>query len=200
MDDSTLCYLEINSHVLKSELMIDFIGDEYIRYNPKSFRQSDDSIKNKIYEILKTNIIDKNICFIGGEMIFLGKLLKPINMIFYTDFESIYNDANINFPNNNIHLIDYDKDKLNSNLLNSTYILICNTSKSGLGVNMCNEILNMKFKNIIIISCNRKSFMKDFNILCKKYSIKKIYDIKTNYIVTIYFLAIDSVFLSFSFT
>jgi hypothetical protein len=200
IDDKTLCYLEINYKILKFEYMIDIIkhnnehnSEQYlVKYNPKSFRQSDDSIKYKLYELLEQNINDDNICFMGGEMVFFAKLLNPQNSIFYTDFESIYNDANINFPKNNIHLIDYDKDKLNLDLIFKYDIntLITNTSKSGLGVNMCNEILNIKFKNVIIISCNRKSFMKDFNILCKKYSIKKIYDIKTNYTVSIYFLAI----------
>jgi hypothetical protein len=188
INDSTLCYLEINSDVLKSELMIDFIKDEYIEYNPKSFRQSDDSIKNKIYEILEIYVSDKNICFMGGEMVFLGKLLKPTNMIFYTDFESIFNDAKLNFPDNsNIHLINYNTDKIKDEI-NLSDILITNTSKSGIGVNISNEILRIKYKKIIIISCNRKSFMKDYKILSKSYNIDKIFDIKTNYVVTIYFL------------
>jgi len=45
-------------------------------------------------------------------------------------------------------------------------------------------------KNITIISCNKKSFISDYNILKSKYAITKIYDITTNYSVCVYFLSL----------
>ena len=199
LDDSTLVYLEINSEIIKSDLMIDYIEEDIIRYNPKSFRQSDDNIKNKLYQILKSEIKTKNLYLIGGEMVFIARLLKPENFIALTDFESIYNDAICNFPENkdNIKLINYEKDNLvtlgivNSGIVNletNEYHLIANTSKHGLGKNLCKEILKLQFNNITIISCNKKSFSRDFLILQSKYYITKIFDITTNYEVTIYFL------------
>ena len=194
LEDPTLVYLEINSEIIKSDLMIEYIGEDIIKYNPKSFRQTDDIIKNKLYSILKSEINTKNLYLIGGEMVFFAKLLKPERFIAYTDFESIYNDAICNFPENkdNIKLINYEKD----NLVNletikvnlETYILIANTSKHGLGQNLCKEILNLNLNNIIIISCNKKSFQRDYLMLQKKYYITKIFDINTNNSVCIYFL------------
>lgn len=203
LEDPTLVYLEINCEIIKSDLMIEYIGENIIRYNPKSFRQTDDIIKNKLYSILKSEIKTKNLYLIGGEMVFFAKLLKPERFIAYTDFESIYNDAICNFPENkdNIKLINYEKDnlvnletiKVNSEIVNSeidNYHLIANTSKHGLDKNLCEEILKLNFNNITIISCNKKSFQRDYLMLQTKYYITKIFDVNTNYSVCIYFLTI----------
>lgn len=189
INDSTLKYLAINTIILKQDLMIDYIDSEKIYYNPLSFRQSDDSIKYHLYQILQREIISRNIYFIGGEMVFLAKLLKPDKKIMYTDYLSIYEDAKLNYDldKDNIHLINYDKDKLKS--VSSDYILIANTSKGGLGQNLCKEIIKLNMEQIIIISCNRKSFVRDLIKLEHKYKINKMFDINTNYMVSVYFLA-----------
>jgi hypothetical protein len=195
INDPTLKYLSINGIILKSDYMIEYIKNNKILYNPHSFRQSDDSIKYKIYDILVHNILNKHIYFIGGEMIFMNMLLSPTNFIMYTDFESIYNDALRNFPKNkdNIYLINYDIDKLqNINMLDNfdDYILIANTSKSGLGENLVKNIIDIGLKNVVIISCNKKSFNRDYKILNNKYKINKTFEITTNYTVSIYFLSL----------
>ena len=195
INDPTLKYLSINGVVLKSDYMIDYIKNKKILYNPHSFRQSDDSIKYKIYDILVHNILNKHIYFIGGEMIFMNMLLSPTNFIMYTDFESIYNDALRNFQKNkdDIYLINYDIDKLqNINMLDNfdDYILIANTSKSGLGENLAKNITDIGLKNVVIISCNKKSFNRDYKILQNKYKINKTFEITTNYTVSIYFLSL----------
>ncbi len=145
------------------------------------------------FDIIKC--IKKYQVFSNGEMIFMNILLDPINFIMYTDFESIYNDALRNFPQNkdNIYLINYDIDKLNSIDITDNfddYILIANTSKSGLGENLAKNIINIGLKNIVIISCNKKSFNRDYNILKNKYRINNTFEIITNYIVSIYFLSL----------
>lgn len=198
LEDSTLVYLEINSEIIKSDFMIEYINQDIIKYNPKSFRQSDDNIKYKLYSILKSEISAKKLYLIGGEMVFIVRLLKPENFIALTDFESIYSDAVYNFPENkeNIKLINYEKniidnldnlDNLDKVILDE-YHLIANTSKHGLGKNLCKEILKINLKNITIISCNKKSFERDYQMLNMKYYITKIFDINTNYSVCIYFL------------
>lgn len=191
LDDPTLAYLEINNIIYKNNLMIEIINQNIIKYNPKSFRQSDNNIKTKLYEILTQEIISKNLYLIGGEMVFIARLLKPENFFALTDFESIYQDAIENFPSNhnNIRLINYEMDNLVIVNLD-TYHMIANTSKHGLGNNLCQEILKLNFQNITIISCNKKSFQRDFLILKSKYSCRKIFDLYTNYSVCIYFLNI----------
>lgn len=193
MEDTTLVYLCINCSIYKNEKMIDIINDTKIIYNPYSFRQNDISIKNTIYDILKIEIICKNLYLIGGEMVFYCALLKPDNFIMYTDFESIYEDAIINFSDmkENINLINYDRDKLKQIDINYTqknYTLIANTSKYGLGNNLCKEINKLYLDEIVIISCNKKSFARDFRKLETKYKLSKLFDINTNYSVCVYFL------------
>jgi len=186
--DITLVYLYINGHIYKDNKMIDIVNDIEILYNPYSFRQNDISIKNIIYDVLKTEIVSKNLYLIGGEMVFYTALLKPLNIIMYTDFESIYDDAVTNFKNlkSDIHLINYDKDKLEYR--NNDYSLIANTSKHGLGDNLCKEINKLNLNEIIIISCNKISFVRDYKKLQIKYKLTKLFDINTNYSVSIYFL------------
>ena len=187
LQDNTLKYLSINGHIYKFDFMIDVIDNINISYNPYSFRQNDISIKNKIYDILKTEIKYNNLYLIGGEMVFYNILLKPHKYIMYTDFQSIYEDACRNFNSNDIYLINYDTDILKKTDYN--YSLIANTSKHGLGDNLCKEINKLYLDEIIIISCNKKSFLRDFNILKIKYNLIKMFDINTNYNVSVYFLS-----------
>jgi hypothetical protein len=192
LNDISLKYLEINKIIFRNELMQDKINNILIKYNPLSFRQSDDMIKYKVYEVLQHNIFVSNIYFIGGEMIFYSKLFQNLNKVYMiTDYETIYDDAKRNINENEyniIKMIDYDKDKLIRPENIDDYILITNTSKQGLGENLCNEILKLGCKTIFIISCNSKSFYRDYEILKRIYEINKIFEIKTNYIVTIYLL------------
>lgn len=191
LDDETLVYLYINGILYKDKKMIDEIDKNMIYYNPLSFRQTDEEIKNRLYDILKENIQSPNLYFIGGEMVFFAFMLKPINFVMYTDFESIYDDALLNFPNNkeNIHLIKYNFDKLKK--IKKNYHLIANTSRNGLDKNLCKEILELELDNIVIISCNKKSFIRDFRYLCDKYKIIKFFDLNTNYTVGVYFLKLN---------
>jgi hypothetical protein len=187
LSDPTLVYLEISNHIIKNQLMIDIINNFTIKYNPKSFRQLDDSIKFKLYEILFESVKSENLYLIGGESLFFIKLLNPKKYILYTDFESIYNDAITNLSDlNSIKLISYETDSIK--LVDEPYDVILNTSKHGLGVNLCRNILKLDQQRIIIISCNKKSFEKDMKILSQKYKIERQIDIETNYVVTVYFI------------
>lgn len=185
IDDISLSYLEINKSVIRNEKMMIMIGQILIKYNPVSFRQSDDSIRYEIYSILEKSFLNKKIYFIGGEMVFYKALLNPSEYIMYTDYESIYTDSIFN-KNFNTFLIDYEKDTLKK--VDSDYVLIANTSKSGLGKNLTTSILNLHLERIVIISCNKKSFEKDFIMLNEKYLIENEYELKTNMTVWIIFL------------
>ena len=188
MEDISLVYLCINCNIYKNGKMIEIINDIKILYNPYSFRQNDTSIKNTIYDILIKEIKNKNLYLIGGEMVFYCVLLKPNNFIMYTDYESIYEDAITNFSdmNDNITFINYDKDKLKK--CEKDYTLIANTSKHGLGDNLCKEINKLELDELVIISCNKKSFIRDLKKLELKYKLIKYFDINTNYSVCVYFL------------
>ena len=197
MEDCNLVYLEINKTIFRNEFMEEKINNVLIKYNPLSFRQSDDSIKYKIYEILKEygkfkHIYCQNLYFIGGEMVFYSKLFQNLNQVYMiTDYETIYEDAKRNSAKyDKIFMIDYDKDELIRPESIDNFTLIANTSKQGLGKKLSEEIVKLGIQTVFIISCNQKSFYKDFEILKKKYVINKTFEIKTNYIVTIYLLKI----------
>lgn len=183
--DETLKYIQINNLLIRNENMIEKIDNHIIHYNRMSFRKSDDSIRFELYRILKREINSKYLYFIGGEMVFYKVLLNPLEYIMYTDYESIYKDSLLN-GNQNTFLINYDTDKLKK--VDSNYTLIANTSKSGLGVNLAKSILELDLNYIVIISCNKKSFQRDFLILKQKYFISKKFELKTNYIVDVIFL------------
>ena len=185
IQNETLKYIEINKIILKDEKMIEIINSVRIEYNSRSFRQSDDSIKNEIYKILSNTLQNEKICFVGGEMVFYKALLNPSEYIMYTDYESIYLDS-IHNLNRNTFLIDYEKDQLKK--IDSDFILIANTSKSGLGKNLAKSISELDLNQIVIISCNKKSFQRDFIILKEKYFISMEYELKTNMLVWIIFL------------
>ena len=75
-----------------------------------------------------------------------------------------------------------------NNSVDESYDVILNTSKHGLGLNLCENILKLDQQRIIIISCNKKSFEKDMKILSQKYKIEHKIDIETNYVVSVYFI------------
>ena len=184
------CYLAINKKIIINNKFQDLFG---IVYNPLSFRQPDDSIRNYIINYF-TNVFTSRSCvyscFIGGECTLYGKLTDTIHSkYFFTDFESIYNDLLDNYTKcldkdlGTIKLIDYDKysfpwlDIFPSGCDNT--ILIANTSFHGLGKNLSSEITNSQCLEIYIVSCNWKSFLADFEILQSKYSIEKVTELFT---------------------
>jgi co-chaperonin GroES (HSP10) len=82
-------------------------------------------------------------------------------------------------------LVNYEDKKIN--IKNGDIILI-NNGKSGLGSNLCKKILENDYEWIVIISCNNKSFEKDYKILNVKYKIINKFEIFTNYLINLIFL------------
>jgi len=172
----------LTRNIYKETLFINDIKYNIFRY-PGAFHQNDDTIRPPVYNILYRIIIpNKDITFIGGEMYIFAKFLKYMNSYFYSNSSKIINTTKLNnVKYNSIHLVNY-KTKF---LKIYTDYLIINISKSGIGNILCDNILNIGYKNIIIISCNDKSLFKDLLILCKSYEIKHKINIVTNYKVTV---------------
>lgn len=199
--DDDLIYLEVNNIILINKnncILFDTIkvnlNEIQIFRHKDSFHQNDSNIGNYLYEAIinqiNFNIFDIGV-FIGGEMVLFGLLLLEnyLNGYFYSDFESIVNDAKVNCFNN-VELIDYDSCNINISQKYKTSFCICNTGKSGLGKNLSNNILKLKFDTIFIVSCNEKSFTRDFEILKNNYVINKKTIITTNYSICLYELII----------
>jgi tRNA/tmRNA/rRNA uracil-C5-methylase (TrmA/RlmC/RlmD family) len=191
-----LKYLKINDDIFIQDYLSEIYFDIEIKRSFNSFHQNDESIRIQIYEILKSNICIKydTFYFIGGEMYLYGKLFfdNYVNPYFYSDYSSIIHDTKLNNPNfiSNIHLIDYNNCTLHDNYLKN--IMLVNNGKNGLGKHLCNEIIRLGVSKIIIISCNKKSFNKDYNVLKNHYNITNEYIISSNYTIFIYILNIFS--------
>jgi hypothetical protein len=130
-DKSKCCFLEINDCIYRNNLYKDIIS---LEYQPKSFRQPDDSIRNYMLEwfqrdirqeleYLRDAICIPNFTFdtmllFGGECIMLGKILSGYSksQYFFTDFPSIYQDIIHNYRTPNAALINYNTWKYSDHL------------------------------------------------------------------------------------
>ncbi len=168
-------YDNINYLQIKEKLYINnkYIDIYNIKRNYLSFHQNDDTVRKYLYNFINETIDYniKDLVLFGGEMYLFQKIIKYENLHAYSDFESIVNDTKYNSTNyNSIELVNYNDFQFNKAINNANSLTICNTSKSGLGNNLCEQI---KTNYLIIISCNKKSFSKDYMILKNKYHIIK---------------------------
>lgn len=137
---------------------------------------------------------------------------------FYSDLESIVHDCHLNnnHPNNKIFLIDYTRIIENifqncicpieenvfqnctcpiennfrncSCLINNMKYVIINIGKIGIRKHLCDELTKSNFDKIFIISCHKKSFQRDYDMLKQVYEIHDKYTFTTNYTINLYIL------------
>jgi len=199
LETKNCCYLEINGCIYRNGLYRDILS---LEYNPQSFRQPDDSIREYIIQWLQKSVSRgwETMIFFGGECTMLGKILSghSKSQYFYTDFPSIYNDILHNYKNPNVELIDYKTWKISRKIsrngfINDSAILDCcyiiNTGYQGMGENLSKEICKVNASEIYVISCNQESWAKDLSVLSKSYNLLEQVEIRTNYSVWIYKLS-----------
>ena len=171
-----ICYFKVSNKIYKNNLFVESINDLLIYRSIKTFHQNDDTVRKYLYDFIKDNISSiHDLILFGGEMYIFQNLINYENLYCYSDFSSIVEDTinNTNSKNKeNIKLIDYYNFTLD--IYSKDSLTICNTSKHGLELNISSQINS---KDLIIISCNKKSFNKDYKILCKKYIISKSLEI-----------------------
>ena len=171
-EDIKLKYLEVNKIVLKNLYLEKIYFYKIIKRSAYSFHQNDENIRKILYYNLYkfiSSITFNEIIFLGGEMYLFGTIINSEKKYFYSDYKSIVDDTiNNNINSNDVELVNYEDKKIN--IKNGDIILI-NNGKSGLGSNLCKKILENDYEWIVIISCNNKSFEKDYKILNVKYKI-----------------------------
>lgn len=150
-----------------------------------------------------SNTNTNTIIFLGGEMYIYGKIFDNYfsKKIYITDTESLYEDAMLNDPCPSKSIYNLVSYKVNNFLLetiehlfdqtqqsNQTkfniQILLSNISKTGLGELICNQIMIIKPKYLILITCNYKVTLRDISML-NIYKLNKIIKISTTYDVFI---------------
>ncbi len=187
LEDKFIVYLEINNIVYRHNSYKDKYLEHILYLHPLSFIQPDNTIQIKLNDILLQlfeSIQIQHLYLIGGQIVLFSKIIQYNNLLTYTDTESIYADAkSYDIPIKLISYQTYQFDKF----IDKSYLII-NNGKSGLGSNICEQLLKTTFKLIIIISCNYKSFLRDYNLIKKHIIIIKQYQIKTSYEVNIFLL------------
>lgn len=188
-EDIKLKYLEINKIVFKNLYLEEIYFDKIIKRSAFSFHQNDESIREILYDNIYKFVLLNNftkIIFLGGEMYLYGTIINTDKKYFYSDYKSIVDDTiNNNINSKYVKLIDYEDKDIK---IESGDLILVNNGKTGLGINLCQKILENEYEWIIIISCNNKSFEKDYKILNMKYKIINKLEIFTNYLINLIFL------------
>lgn len=194
LDADNCCYLEINGRIHRKKTYRDILS---LEYNPPSFRQPDDSIREYIIQWFQKNVSSgwNTMLFFGGECVLLGKILSGHSKLqyFYTDFPSIYEDIQRNYKAPLAELIDYTKWNASKqwqvDFSDIRRCCIVNTGYQGMGEHLAIEICRIATNEIYVISCNQESWDRDWIILSDSYNLLEQVEIRTNYSVWIYKLS-----------
>lgn len=175
-----LVYLEINKKIIINNKYCESFNHLKIYRDIHTFHQNDDITKKYLYSYLeKFNDCEiNNLILFGGEMYGFANLIAYNNLYAFSDFDSIIGDTVYNldiiYSSIIIKKIDYATYNYSDYKINNDLsLIICNTSKSGLGKNMCHQINELSANYLVIISCNEKSFWRDYEILKNVYKLKE---------------------------
>lgn len=175
-------YLKINNkyiHVYGNKNMYEKLENYKFKISPDSFFQVNIDTCSKLYNKVKEYIgSNKNVidlyCGTGTIGIFIS---KNNNVIGIEINEYAIKDAEENKKINkidNINFICGDSGKKLKQLKFNPNIIIVDPPRSGLNKETINNILKFDSKEIIYISCDPMTFVRDLNILNKYYDIKEI--------------------------
>ena len=175
-------YLKINNkyiHAYGNKNINEKLENYKLKISPDSFFQVNIDTCSKLYNKVKEyignnkNVIDLY-CGTGTIGIFIS---KNNNVIGIEINEYAIKDAEENKKINkidNINFICGDSGKKLKQLKFNPNIIIVDPPRSGLNKETINNILKFDSKEIIYISCDPMTFVRDLNILNKYYDIKEI--------------------------
>lgn len=175
-------YLKIDNkyiHVFGNKNIYETLDIYKFKISPDSFFQVNINTCLKLYNKIKDyvgnnkNIIDLY-CGTGSIGIFVSENNKVIG-IEINEFAT--KDATENKKINNIDNIDFicgDSGKKLNELNFKTDIIIVDPPRSGLNKETINNILKFNAKEIIYVSCDPMTLVRDLNILNEHYNIKEI--------------------------
>ena len=166
-------------HVFGKENIYETLGDHKFKISPDSFFQVNINICLKLYNKVKEyvgsnkNVIDLY-CGTGSIGIFVS---KNNNVIGIEINEYAIKDALDNKKLNNIKNIDFicgDSGKKLKDLNFKPDVIIVDPPRSGLNKETMKNILEFNSKEIIYVSCDPMTLVRDLNILKEFYNIKEI--------------------------
>lgn len=164
----------------------DILGDFTFKISPNSFYQTNPVQTEALYNIAidmanlsKDDILFDLYCGIGTIGIFASKYVKKVYGIEIV--REAIEDAKENAKLNNIENIrfvcgDVEKvfEKVMKDNCNFPDVVFVDPPRKGLDKNTIDNILAVKPKKIVYISCNPASMVRDLNLLEKEYIINEI--------------------------
>lgn len=188
---SNVDVLIINDKVVsKKDYIISIIGNKKYKISKNSFFQVNQVITEKIYNEIRSNIEKinpKNVldlyCGTGTIGIYIADLVENV-----TGIEVIKDavlDANFNKELNNIDNISFILGKVEDKIIvikDNIDLIIVDPPRSGLDKKVISVINKIKAKNIIYVSCNPITLVRDLKLLKDNYNIEYIkpYDMFPN--------------------
>lgn len=170
-----------NKKITKKDKIITTIGNKKYYLSSNSFFQVNENLTEKLFDKVKeyiiniepTNVLDLY-CGTGSFGIYISDIVKTIVGVDYND--SNINDAKNNNKLNNINNIKYICDKVENviDTFKNYDLVIVDPPRAGLDKKSIDNIIKINPKNIIYISCDPNTLIRDLNILKEKYEIKEI--------------------------
>lgn len=164
----------------------DILGDYTFKISPVSFYQVNPVQAEVLYntaiemaDLSKDDILFDLYCGIGTIGIFASSYVKKVYGIEIV--EQAIEDAKENAKINNVENIEFfagDAPKIFSNLMEKKQIypdvIIVDPPRKGLDNNTINNILAVKPKKVVYISCNPATMVRDMKLLSENYEIGNI--------------------------
>lgn len=175
-----------NITVYGKDYIIDKLGDYYFKISPLSFYQVNPVQAEALYnyaieaaEITKNDVAFDLYCGIGTISIFMAKSAKEVYGVEIVEqaIDMAKENAKEN-KINNTHFIAGDTEVVLTDLIEKQHIIpdviIVDPPRKGLDKISINNILKVKPRRVVYISCNPASLVRDLRMLEEEYEIKVI--------------------------
>jgi len=180
--DTHLVLLEQEKTIYGSGYIIDQIDDLSFKLSPRSFYQVNPMQMQKLYQkaidvadIKKTDIVIDTYSGIGTLSLLIAKKAKQVYAIEVN--KDAHQDALDNKKYNQIQNIDFIHGDVSENMFKITSIidvLFMDPTRDGASKAFLDDVMKLKPKKIVYISCEPKTQVRDVNTLSILYDIKQI--------------------------
>lgn len=175
-----------NITVYGRDYIMDRLGDYYFKISPLSFYQVNPVQAEALYnyaieaaEITKNDVVFDLYCGIGTISIFMAKSAKEVYGVEIV--EQAIEMAKENAKENkidNTHFIAGDTEVVLTDLIEKQHIMpdviIVDPPRKGLDKTSINNILKVKPRRVVYISCNPASLVRDLRMLEDIYEVKMV--------------------------
>ena len=175
-----------NITILGRNYIMDKLGDYYFNISPLSFYQVNPIQAEALYNyaiesagITKNDIVFDLYCGIGTISIFMAKSAKEVYGVEIVEqaIEMAKENARLNGIQNT-HFIAGDTEVVLTDLIENKKVIpdviIVDPPRKGLDKTSIDNILRVKPRRVIYISCNPASLVRDLKLLEEEYEVKVI--------------------------